>query len=382
MTSKIVTPLSELKTRSSSKWRRFAPDVLPMHVAEMDYDIAENIKQLLLDKVSNSDLGYTGPMPEVTEGFVKFAERLWGWKVDAKQVRLSTDVGVSAVELLRALGKKGDRVVINSPVYHSFFDWVAEVGMEIYDVPLQRSESSWELDLDGLENAFKNGAQFYLICNPHNPLGKVFTETELASVAVLAKKYQVTVISDEIHAPLTYSSKNFVPFLRVSEVAQEVGVCITAASKSFNLAGLKASVIVTASATMHEKLAKLPAALHWRSGLLGAFAMGEAFANGQDWLDSAIAAIQESRELLIRLLAEHVPAVRTWIPEAGYLAWLDVSALALGDNPAAKLISEQKVAFVPGPDHGSEYVNFVRINFACHPESLERAVKALAAYAS
>ena len=382
MTSKIVTPLSELKTRSSSKWRRFAPDVLPMHVAEMDYDIAENIKQLLLDKVSNSDLGYTGPMPEVTEGFVKFAERLWGWKVDAKQVRLSTDVGVSAVELLRALGKKGDRVVINSPVYHSFFDWVAEVGMEIYDVPLQRSESSWELDLDGLENAFKNGAQFYLICNPHNPLGKVFTETELASVAVLAKKYQVTVISDEIHAPLTYSSKNFVPFLSVSEVAQEVGVCITAASKSFNLAGLKASVIVTASATMHEKLAKLPAALHWRSGLLGAFAMGEAFANGQDWLDSAIAAIQESRELLIRLLAEHVPAVQTWIPEAGYLAWLDVSALALGDNPAAKLISEQKVAFVPGTDHGSEYVNFVRINFACHPESLERAVKALAAYAS
>lgn len=382
MTSKIVTPLSELKTRSSSKWRRFAPDVLPMHVAEMDYDIAENIKQLLLDKVSNSDLGYTGPMPEVTEGFVKFAERLWGWKVDAKQVRLSTDVGVSAVELLRALGKKGDRVVINSPVYHSFFDWVAEVGMEIYDVPLQRSVSSWELDLAGLENAFKDGAQFYLICNPHNPLGKVFTETELASVAELAKKYQVTVISDEIHAPLTYSSKNFVPFLRVSEVAQEVGVCITAASKSFNLAGLKASVIVTASATMHEKLAKLPAALHWRSGLLGAFAMGEAFANGQDWLDSAISAIQESRELLIRLLAEHVPAVRTWIPLAGYLAWLDVSALALGDNPAAKLISEQKVAFVPGTDHGSEYVNFVRINFACHPESLERAVKALAAYAS
>jgi cystathionine beta-lyase len=133
---------------------------------------------------------------------------------------------------------------------------------------------------------------------------------------------------------------------------------------------------------MHEKLAKLPAALHWRSGLLGAFAMGEAFANGQDWLDSAIAAIQESREFLIRLLAEHVPAVRTWIPLAGYLAWLDVSALALGDNPAAKLISEQKVAFVPGTDHGSEYVNFVRINFACHPESLERAVKALAAYAS
>jgi cystathionine beta-lyase len=382
MTKTIVTPLAELKKRSSSKWRRFTPDVLPMHVAEMDYDIAENIKQLLLEKVSNSDLGYTGPMPEVAEGFVKFAQQLWGWSVDSKQVRLSTDVGVSAVELFRALGEKGDRVVINSPVYHAFFDWVAEVGMEIEDVPLLPSGATWDLDLAGLEAAFNNGASFYLICNPHNPLGKVFTEAELRAIADLAKKYGVMVISDEIHAPLTYLNEKFVPYLRVSDAARETGVCITAASKSFNLAGLKASVIVTDSAAMNDKLSKLPAALHWRSGLLGAFAMGEAFSNGQAWLDSAIAAIQESRELLLRLLAEHVPAVKTWIPEAGYLAWLDVSGLDLGEDPAAKILKEQRVAFVPGTDHGAKYVNFLRINFACHPESLERAVKSLAAYAN
>jgi cystathionine beta-lyase len=382
MNQQIITPLAELKKRSSSKWRRFAPDVLPMHVAEMDYEIAENIKQLLIEKVANSDLGYTGPMPEVSEGFVKFADRLWGWQVDAKQVRLSTDVGVSAVEIFRALGTKGDKVVINSPVYHSFYDWVAEVEMVIRDVPLLPSESTWELDLAGLEEAFKTGAKFYLICNPHNPLGKIFTQSELIAIADLARKYQVTVISDEIHAPLSFESKNFVPYLRVSDSARETGVCITAASKSFNLAGLKASVIVTDSATMNEKLSKLPAALHWRSGLLGAFAMGEAFSNGQAWLDAAIAANLASRSLLVGLLAEHLPQVKTWIPEAGYLAWLDVSALSLGDNPAATLLNEQRVAFVPGTDHGSEYVNFVRINFACHPESLERAVKALAAYAA
>jgi cystathionine beta-lyase len=381
MTLKIVTPLGELKKRSSSKWRRFAPDVLPMHVAEMDYDIADSIKQLLIEKVANSDLGYTGPMPEVTEGFVKFADRLWGWRVDAKQVRLSTDVGVSAVEIFRALGNKGDKVVINSPVYHSFYDWVAEVEMVLHDVPLLRAENTWELDLKGIEEAFKSGAKFYLICNPHNPLGKVFSEQELLAIADLANKYQVTVISDEIHAPLSFESAKFVPYLRVSDAARATGVCITAASKSFNLAGLKASIIVTDSAVMHDKLAKLPAALHWRSGLLGAFAMAEAFSDGQAWLDAAVAANLASRNLLLSLLAEHLPRVKIWIPEAGYLAWLDVSALGLGDNPAAKLLSEQRVAFVPGTDHGSEYVNFVRINFACHPESLERAVKALAAYA-
>lgn len=382
MTKNIVTPLAELKKRSSSKWRRFAPDVLPMHVAEMDYDIDEGIKKLLLEKVSNSDLGYTGPMPEVADGFVKFAERLWDWRPDAKQVRLSTDVGVSAVEIFRALGNKGDSVVINSPVYHSFFDWIAEVQMLVHDVPLVRAETDWQLDLVALENAFKLGPKFYLICNPHNPLGKVYTQAELATIADLAKHYNVTVISDEIHAPLTFVNTDFVPYLKVSQSAKETGICITAASKSFNLAGLKASIIVSDDAQMHERLAKLPAALHWRSGLLGAFAMAEAFSNARSWLDSAISANLESRELLTQLVADQLPKVKMWIPDAGYLAWLDISELNLGDNPAAKILSEQKVAFVPGPDHGEGYKDYLRINFACHPDSLRRAVLALAAYAN
>ena len=352
-----------------------------MHVAEMDYDIAENIKSLLLQKVSDSDLGYTGPVPEVAEGFVKFAQERWGWNVDPKQVRLSTDVGVSAVEILRALGSPGDRVVINTPVYSSFFGWIQEVGLEVQDVPLNEGINEWTLDLVGLEAAFASGAKFYLICNPHNPLGKLFTRNELISIADLAKRYNVFVISDEIHAPLTYAGEEFVPYLSVSDAARETGVCITAASKSWNLAGLKASVIVTDSAKVVEKLAKLPAALHWRSGILGAFAMGEAFSNSIAWLDEAIELNRKSRDLFAELMAKRLPAVKHWVPAAGYLAWIDVSSLAIGDNPALKIIEEQKVAFVPGVEHGKQYEQFVRINFACHPESLERAVKALAAYA-
>lgn len=380
MALKIVTPVAEVKKRSSSKWRRFAPDVVPMHVAEMDYDIAESIKQLLVDKVASSDLGYTGPVPEVAEGFVKFASERWGWQVDPKQVRLSTDVGVSAVEILRALGKPGDRVVINSPVYSSFFDWVPEVGLVIEDVPLIPGDSTWDLDLSSLDAAFKAGAKFYLLCHPHNPLGKVFTRSELAAIAELAKKYDVVVISDEIHAPLTFAGTEFVPYLNVSEAARETGVCITSASKSFNIAGLKASIIVTGSSVMADKLKKLPAALHWRSGLLGAFAMGEAFSNCVDWLDAAIQANLESRELLGKLIAEKLPTARYWVPESGFLAWIDVSSLNIGVNPAAKIIEEQRVAFVPGRDLGQQYDQYVRINFACHPDSLTRAIDSLAVY--
>lgn len=375
------TNLDELRKRTSSKWRRFAPDVLPMHVAEMDYDIAENIKNLLLQKVSASDLGYTGPVPEVAEGFVKFAAERWGWQVDPTQVRLSTDVGVSAVEILRALGKPGDKVVINSPVYSSFFGWIQEVGLEVADVPLVVGEDQWQLDLAGLEAAFAAGAKFYLICNPHNPLGKLFSQSELIAIANLAKQYNVFVISDEIHAPLTFAGEEFVPYLSVSQSARDTGVCITAASKSWNLAGLKASVIVTDSPIVVEKLHKLPMALHWRSGILGAFAMAEAFANSVDWLDQVIELNRKSGELFGELMSKHLPKVKHWVPAAGYLAWIDISSLEISDNPAQTIIDEQKVAFVPGVEHGKPYGKYVRINFACAPESLERAVLALAAYA-
>jgi cystathionine beta-lyase len=351
-----------------------------MHVAEMDYDIAENIKELLLEKIRASDIGYTGPVPEVAQGFVKFASERWGWVVDPKQVRLSTDVGVSAVEILRAVAKSGDKVVINSPVYSSFFDWIPEVELEVLDVPLLAGESSWSLDTQKLEKAFAAGARIYLISHPHNPMGKLFTLDELNAIATLAKKYDVLVISDEIHAPLTYSDQKFIPYLSVSDDARETGVVITAASKSFNLAGLKASIIVTDSQAVQEKLKKLPAALHWRSGILGAFAMAEAFENSGEWLDEVVELNRKSRDLLKRLITEQLPGVKYWVPESGYLAWLDVSALNLGENPALKILTEQKVAFVPGADLGKQYDQYIRINFACHPDSLERAIKAIAAY--
>lgn len=381
MPFKSLTPLDQLRLRHSSKWRRFAGDVLPMHVAEMDYEIADGIKRVLTEMIANSDLGYTGPVPEVAASFEKFALERWGWQVDPAQVRLATDVGVAAVEVLRTLGKAGDRVVINSPVYHSFYDWISEVHMAIEDVPLTAGDETWHLDFAALEAAFAGGAKFYMICSPQNPLGKIYTAEELDRIAQLAHKYNVTVIADEIHAPLTRPSKKFVPYLSVSPASAATGICITSASKSFNLAGLKSALIVSQDHGVNERLKALPPALHWRSALLGAFAQAEAFSNGGQWLDEANHEIEESNALLNSLLDEHLPTVKYWVPEAGYVAWLDVSSLEISPTPAATILAEQKVAFVPGDDHGPAYANYIRINFACHPESLERAVKAIAAYA-
>ena len=304
------------------------------------------------------------------------------------------DVGVGAVEILRAVGAAGDKVVINTPVYHAFFDWIAEVGMTAVDAPLIREKvggpteedpdtfeqpvTLWRLDLASIEKAFKAGAKFFLMCNPQNPVGRMHTREELRSVAELAAKYGVLVISDEIHAPMAYPGETFTPYLAVSDEAKQTGVTVTAASKTFNVAGLKASIIVTQSDEVRAKLAKLPEALHWRSSLIGAFAMTEAFENGDAWLKGTMMTLADSRKLLAAEIAAKLPTVDFHLPENGYLAWLDLSSLNLGDKPAALLLAKEKVSFVPGDDHGDAYGQFVRINFACRPASIRAAIDKIA----
>lgn len=376
--SVFLRPEYELRQRHSSKWLRFPADVLPMHVAEMDYEIAPSIKSLLIDFVTRSDLGYLGPIPAVGTAFAGFANRHWGWQPDPSQVRLATDVGVSSIEIMRSLGSPGDKVVINSPVYSEFYSWIREAKLEVFDVPLVEDLETWRLDVAAMETAFKSGVKFYLLCSPHNPMGRVHDADELSAVAELALQYGVTVISDEIHAPLTYGEHRFVPWLALSDAAREVGVTVTAASKSFNLAGLKASIFVTQSATMQNKMQQVTPALHWRSSILGAFAMVEAFENGDDWLKTALAANEGGRNLLTRLLSEKLPQVPYWVAQGGYLAWLDLTRLRFGDSPAKLILDEKRIAVVAGSDLGANYSQYVRINFATSHAAIEQTVTAIA----
>ena len=371
----LVTPSIEtLRQRHSSKWRRFEGDVLPMHVAEMDFEIAPEIRAILIEMTTNSDLGYLGPIPELGLAFASFAKTRWSWEVDPKQLKLATDVGVAAVEIFRALGNPGDKVVINSPVYTNFFSWIKEAKMTLEDLPLVRDGSAWNLDLAALETTFKNGAKFYLMCNPHNPMGKLYTKAELIQVAELAKKYDVVVISDEIHAPLTHREAAFVPFLSVSDEAREVGMTITSASKAWNTAGLKAAFLITGHKHWAAKLIKLPPDMHWRSSLMGAFAMAEAYTNGINWINSAVETIEANQRFLQAELEAKIPEVKMNIAEAGYLAWLDISGLNLGANPAQELLEKAKVGVVPGTDLGPQYIDFIRFNFATSEDNIREAV--------
>ena len=375
--------LSELQTHRSEKWRSFPKEILPLPVAEMDFPVADPIRQTLREMIDASDLGYLGSIPEMGTAFASFAQRRWGWSVDPLQVRIAADVGVGIVEVLRVITKPGDKILINSPVYPNFWTWCAETHLEQVDVPLTQSEhemngSNWILDWDGIEKAYASGIKAHLISNPHNPLGRVYTRDELSRLAELAKKHHVYLLSDEIHAPLTYSEQVFTPFLAVSETAREVGITITAASKGWNIAGLKCAIIVTDNVAVHEVLTAIAPATHYRASLLGAFATVTAFEQGEPWLDSLMVQLDFNRKLIEDLIALKTPGVGYRIPHCSYLAWLDLSSFNLGEDPSAVLLEKAKVAFVPGVRFGSQSTQYVRLNFATSPEILEEAFNRLA----
>ncbi len=378
-----LVPLEELRTHKSEKWRAFPSDVLPLPVAEMDFPVAQPIRDALKEMVDKSDLGYLGLIPEMGTAFAGFAERRFGWRPDPSQIRIAADVGVGIVETLRVITTPGDQIMINSPVYPNFYTWANETHLTIVDVPLSRGSeeingSIWHLDWDGIEKAYQSGLKVHLICNPHNPLGRVYAREELLRLVDLAKKNNVIIISDEIHAPLTFSEQAFTPFMTLGDEARSLGITVTAASKGWNIAGLKCAVILTQDAAMHERLNAIAPATHYRASLLGAFATVSAFERGEPWLDKLMVQLDHNRKLVLRLVEEKLPKARTHMPHCSYLAWIDFSAYELGDDPAGYLVENARVAFVPGVRFGQAFSGYIRFNFATSPEIIEEAINRVA----
>lgn len=367
--------LEDLRKKQSSKWRRYPADVLPLHVAEMDFDVAQPVVDVLTKMVTESNLGYLGPVPEVAEAFAGFAKRRWNWNVDAGQVKIATDVGVAAVDIMRSALRPGDRVIISSPVYSSFYTWIPEAGCEVQDVPMA---ADWRLNLPAIEAAMAAGAKAVLLCNPQNPTGTVHSKDELQELARIAEKYSVIVISDEIHAPLTFDSSVFVPYLSLGAAAEATGIVLTSNSKSWNTAGLKASIMVTQSAEMFAVLNKTTPANHWRSSILGAFAMVASFNAGEAWLDEVLLRLDENRRHLQNELHK-IPGAKLFMPESTYLAWVDMSETALAGKPFERILEEARVSFVSGDEHGKAYSNYVRINFATSKAIISQAIDRIAA---
>jgi cysteine-S-conjugate beta-lyase len=372
--------LDELRQRRSVKWRFKEPDVMPLWVAEMDVRLAEPIRDALAELVERSDTGYV-TWDGLPEAYAAFATRRWQQELDPGRMFVVPDVMWGIFEVLLVGTEPGDRVVINPPVYAPFFETIAHARRRLVEVPLVRdTDGVYELDLAGLERAFAAGARAYLLCSPHNPVGRVWTRAELEAVAALAERYGVLVLADEIHAPLVYAPHRFVPFATLDAPAAREAISFVSASKAWNLAGLKCALAVAGSARGAALLAGMGEEVAYGAGLFGAVANTVAFDQGEPWLDELLVALRANRGRLGTLLAEHLPAVR-WRPEdvqATYLAWLDCTPLGL-DDPARVFEQRARVALEPGPLYGTGGDGYVRLNFATSPAILDEAVQRMLA---
>jgi cystathionine beta-lyase len=373
-----VDPLDVLRQRRSAKWQTYPEDVLPLPVAEMDFALAPAIRDVLLDAVRRSDVGYAMPGRDLGRALAGFAADRWDWTLDPDAVRASTDVGVACVEMLRVLCRPGDAVVINPPVYSPFFDWINETETRCLEAPLRQTPGgAWRLDLDTLADAFAHRPAAYVLCNPHNPVGRVHTPEELAAVVRLAQEYDVPVISDEIHAPLVMSGATFTPFLTIPGAA-DIAVSLHSASKAWNLAGLKCAAIVSASPAMAARVERRPVDARWRIGQFGVLASIAAYDESVEWLDALLATLDLRRRRLGELLAERLPDISWTPPEATFLAWLDCRKLGFDDAAHRLFLERGRVAVEPGEHFGTPGNGWVRINFGTSAEIIESAVDRMA----
>lgn len=371
--------LAELRKRTSAKWTVHPPDVLPLWVAEMDCSPAEPVADALRSAVESGDTGYASGGSGYAEAADAFARERWGWTIHPDRTSLVADVMAGVVELLKLVTAPGDAVVVNPPVYAPFYAFVGHLGRRVLEAPLTAGH---RIDFECLETAFRaatadrdRGGAAYLLCSPHNPTGTVHTAEELTAVARLAHEYGVRVVADEIHAPLVPAGADHVPYLSLP--GSETDFSVLSASKSWNLAGLKAALVVAGSAATAD-LARMPDEVSHGPSHLGVIAHSAAFRYGGEWLTALLRGLADNRDLLGDLLARHLPDIR-WRPPAGtYFAWLDCRALGLGDEPAEVFLRRGRVALVSGRAFGTGGAGYVRLNFATLPEVLEEAVRRMA----
>jgi cystathionine beta-lyase len=372
-----VDPLEVLRQRRSAKWQTYPADVLPLTVAEMDFALAVPIAEALREAVARSDAGYAMAVPDLGRALAGFAARRWNWDFDPASVTAVTDVGVGVVELLRVLTRPGDAVVISPPVYPPFFDWVPEAGARLLEVPLACGEAGWRLDLAALEAAFATHPAAYVLCNPHNPVGRVHSADELAALVRLARIYRVAIVSDEIHGPLVLPGARFTPLLTVPGAA-EVAVSVLSASKAWNLAGLKCAAVVTAAPRMAAVTDRFPADTRWRIGHFGVIGAVAAFTAGEPWLDRLLLTLDHRRLLLSDLLRQRLPTLTWHPPEATFLAWLNCAALGVDNQARERFLGHGRVALEPGLRFGAAGSGYARLNFATSPDILDQATARMA----
>ncbi|MBU6265765.1 MAG: aminotransferase class I/II-fold pyridoxal phosphate-dependent enzyme [Actinomycetales bacterium] len=365
--------LDQLKARTSAKWQHYGADVLPLWVAEMDATIAPSVVEAVNAAMTSGDTGYAVG-DAYGEAFVEYSKRHWNLDLDPAYT-------IPVIDVIRGLGsviehatEPGAPIVITPPVYYPFAMIVAGTGRTLVNAPMT---AAGRFDSETLEKAFAEAAAMgkggmVLISNPHNPTGVVHTRDELTTLATLANKHGIRILSDEIHAPLTMPGYEFISILDIPEAAD--AIVVTSASKSYNLAGLKGALIVTRKESS-EFVRSMKAEYLEAPSHLGTIAHVAALRGGDEWIAAVNKDIDRNRHLVTELVSTFLPGAKYTPVEATYLAWVDCRALGLGDDPGQVFLEKGKVAFSSGHVFGEGGEGHIRVNMATSPEILTEAFR-------
>ena len=367
-----------LIAKGGRKWSSF-PGSLGAFIAEMDFGVAPGVREALRDVDERDLFGYAPQaiVSDLKSATSAFCAEQYGWQFPDEHVELASDVIASFLGILTHLTPAGTPIVLPTPAYMPFFDVAKVTGRELIQVPMIRSETGWSVDLAAVDAALVPGSTLVL-CNPHNPIGKVYTESELLELAEVVERNDARVFSDEIHAPLVFEPARHIPYASLNETTASHTATATAASKAFNIPGLKCAQLILSSADDRAIWAQKGNFVSGAASNPGILATTAAYTQSGEWLDEITAYLKGNRELLTDLIATHLPNATYLAPEGTYLAWLDLRGYGLKSELAEHFNTEAHVAITEGRLCGEVGAGHIRLNFALPRPLLTEAIERIA----
>ena len=366
----------------SVKWGAYGPDVLPLWVADMDFRSPSAVLDALVERVDHGVFGYGKEPRQLAEAIAGRLAHLYGWQVSVGDIVFLPGVVPGLYVSCRAFTEPGERVVVQTPVYPPIRRAPADSARSCVEVGFNRGEhGQYTTPWDVLGQALDADAKLFILCNPQNPLGRVFSRSELERIAEHCLRRDVVICSDEIHCDLVFPGHRHVPIASLSpEVAQRT-ITLMAPSKTYNLAGLDCSFAVIQNPALRARFQKVRRGLVPHVNILGLTAALAAYRDGQSWLDEVLAYLTANRDALLDQVGDHLPGVRVTAPEGTYLAWLDCRNSPASEQPYQFFLTRAKVALSDGLTFGPGGEGHVRLNFGCRRavllEALARMRRAL-----
>jgi len=363
----------------SLKWRYYDEDVLPLWVADMDFAAPEPVIRALQERVAHGIFGYGLPPDSLREVIQERLARLYGWHVETGEIFFVPGVVTGFNLACRAIGAPGDEVLVEAPVYPPMLSAPGGTERICKAVPLVEGRGRYEHDFDAFEQAITERTSLFLLCNPHNPVGRVFETTELEHLAEICLRHDIVICSDEIHCDFIYKGHRHVPIASLSPEVAAQTITLLAPSKTYNIAGLSCSVGVIQNPDLRARLKQTCTGLVPHVNVLGYTAGLAAYRDGQAWLDALLVYLEANRDYLLKYTATHMPSIKCKQPEGTFLAWLDCRETSIPGNPHQFFLEHARVALNDGATFGRGGEGFVRLNFGCPRATLTEALERMQA---